>query len=78
MRGHSPEKKLGWRNLQGTWGVGEAELEPVGEKVEKRRLVPAEAVVSGCQAAEKGRWNHMKTSTEGCKVGEPGGPLPAL
>lgn len=53
MRGHSPEKKLGWRNLQGTWGMGEAELEPVGEKVEKR-LAPAEGVVSHCQAAEKG------------------------
>ena len=53
MRGHSPEKKLGWRNLQGTWGMGEAELEPVGEKVEKR-LAPAEGVVSHGQAAEKG------------------------
>ena len=54
MRGHRPEKKLGWRNLQGTGGMGEAELEPVEEKVEKRRWAPAERVVSRCQAAEKG------------------------
>lgn len=34
MRGHSPEK-LGWRNLQDAWGVGEqsiTDLELEGEE----------------------------------------------
>ena len=73
-----PREEAGLEKSPGCLRMGEVELEPVGEEVEKRRLAPAKGVMSGCQAAENGRRGHMKTSTRGCKVGEPGGPLPAL
>lgn len=78
MRGHSPEEKLGWRNLQDTWGLRRQSWNSW-----ERSLARAKGAVSVCQAAEKGRWRHISTSTRGCKVGVRGwggrgGPLPAF
>lgn len=79
QRGERPQpREAGLEKSPGYLGGGGGRAGACGREAEKRRLAPAEGVVSGCQAAEKGRWNRLKTSTEGCKVGEPGGPLPAL